>query len=153
MADIPIQGKLRAATVAGIIADAEQIDVNGTKLPTVLDSKEDSMFTSGTWPGEPEENKFQKNSIYNININSEETDRTVGFDDGDSSDDMLYISLNSNNIQSDNISIVFQGNNYLGLNSPFSIFPHHLYEIIGIWNPSLHKWIFNTRSLQKVIEE
>lgn len=43
MTDIPIQGKFHATTVAGIIADAEQIDVSGTKLPDVLDSKETAM--------------------------------------------------------------------------------------------------------------
>lgn len=87
MADIPILGKLHSITVAGIIADAEQIDVNGTKLPTVLDSKETAMIIYDEIPPRGE---LVSNGYYTLSASGY---LGVSLPTGSTANDMIYLSV------------------------------------------------------------
>lgn len=134
MADIPIQGKLRAATVAGIIADAEQIDVSGTKLPTVLASKETAMVSYTEIPAGGE---LVSNGHYTL---SADQDLAVSLPTGSTADDMIYLSV----LATGSLRMVISGINYAPA-TDIRLSAGDFAELVATWQPVASKWLLASR--------
>lgn len=136
MADIPIQGKFRATTVAGIIADADQIavDNNGTKLPTVLDSKETAMII---YDEIPVDGVLAPNGYYTLSASQ---DLEVSLPTGSTANDMIYLSV----LATSTLQIEISGTNYAPA-TDISLSEGDLAEFIATWQPVAKKWLLASR--------
>lgn len=141
MADIPIQGKFRATTVAGIIADAEQIDVSGTKLPTVLNGKEDIPERTDTLPVS---GPLVKNTMYYLgtideNISIAFPDNSIGGVTGD----WLYLNYNT---PSDNVpTVTVDTTHSIGLDMVDWTMESCSYTAMAMWDGE--EWVFAYRTI------
>lgn len=142
MADIPIQGKFRATTVAGIIADAEQIDVNGTKLPTVLDSKEDIPGRSGALPAD---GALVKNTMYYLGVIKNEI--SITFPDNrlnGKAGDWLYFNYSTPPTNVPNVTVNTDHSIGLDLVDDWKM-ESCSYTAMAMWDGT--KWVFAYRTI------
>lgn len=142
MADIPIQGKFRATTVAGIIADAEQIDVSGTKLPTVLNGKEDIPERTDTLPVS---GPLVKNTMYYLGTIDESIsiafpDNRIGGDKGD------WLFLNYNTPSTSVPTVTVDTTHSIGLDTvPSWTMESCSYTAMAMWDGA--EWVFAYRTI------
>ncbi len=99
--------------------------------------KEDRMDASGTWPAG---NLFKNNGLYALGTVSGE--KTLSFENGASSEDMLYVSFPSGGV-----NLTFGGSNHMGLSDLAAVEDGAFAEMIGLWNPGLEKWVFTWRTV------
>lgn len=119
------------------LVDAKDVYVDdSTRLDVAINGKEDIMYRADMFPA----GGFSRNTLYELGTLSGATPFT--FNNGLSSDDMIYISF----IVGDELAISFS-NNIVGINSP-SLIPGYMMEIIAIWNSALNKWICSYREVE-----
>lgn len=139
MADIPIQGKFRATTVAGIIADAEQIDVNGTMLPAVLGGKEDIPGRSSTLP---DGGVLVKNTMYYLRTINKPI--SISFPDNGNTGDWLYFNYNTPSTSVPTVTVDTTTNS-IGLEMVDWMMKSCSYTAMAMWDGA--EWVFAYRTI------
>lgn len=144
MADIPIQGKFRATTVAGIIADAEQIDVSGTKLPNVLNGKENIPGRAATLPVG---GVLVKNTMYYLGtINENIENISIAFPDNSSGNEGDWLFLNYNTPPDHVPTVTVDTNHSIGLDTvPSWTMESCSYTAMAMWDGE--EWVFAYRTI------
>lgn len=107
-------------------------------VAAALAGKEEGMEVSLEWP---DDDTFLPDTMYVLGGYTG-TELTLLFEDGESAEDMIYISLS----MGAGLTLSFPGSNHIGLTSAVPM-EGYLLELIGIWNPQINKWVFVVRRI------